>query len=1133
MEMRAKPGETSSARVPVAGTGTGAARAPLVSRSMRPMAMLRVVVVATGFCLSVCAMRSWAEEADMTANGEGRVHIVPPGGTPPWGSSDGGAGQTAVGPRICRWFRGKRAALSLRFDDSHPTHVEVAVPLLKEYGLIGTFLINPGEAEFGEERAAWESPAVLQAHELGNHTMNHQGARTDKEAEAEIGECADRIRQLQPERSSVLAFQPGGATLWLQRKPMEFFRQKYHLYEPTGSMSCSEDYEWFGFERFQERLDEAIAEGGWMQCHFHCIGEGHLGISEPLFRRLLEEARARSDEIWQDGIAAIYQYREERDGADVLAHGTGADTLTLSLACATDPEIYTHPLTLEVWLPAGCESGTVADAEGRPVEMWMEEAGDRRVLRFDVAPVDAAYTVRAAGLGAACRREVEVEMAAPGPHPYLFFNRADAPAILDKAGRAPASAMWERIKAQADELIGEDDDGAAGESMWDNRHRLRNLAFVYALTGEPAYATRAMPELEAILARDEWLMPKAEALETAEAICTLSIAYDWLYDALDEAKRSRIREAIVRDGIEPILRATEEGEWWTYWYRCNWGAVIYGQAGVAALSLLPDEPRAADWVRLCQQKVWHYTRSLGNDGGWGESGSYGVYGWTHAITFMDAIRHVSGGRVDLFSTGNVGELSDWFAYLMEPSQLNFIPFANSDTGTRGAVPILYRLAGEYRNGQAQHLANRVADRVESTDVFAYLWCDPTVEPRPLTELPRTKVFGSLDWAMLRNGWEDPEGVLFAFKGGQKDWDHQHHDLNSFVLYAYGEPLIIDLQYPHEVWGCRTEAHNTIMVEGKDQRGEVEVAGARGRPEHRSVIGGLVDVPWYTRFVGDASLGYEPEDVNSFVREVMYLRRSGESDPPDYFILFDEVDATKSSRIDWLLHTYGQVKVDRDRITIVQGKAAVEVTVIAPETFRYERAAKDLEEVGARSPFDSAQTVTTFKLWGAEPVQRGRFLSVIAPRPLARKEIRKVRAIRERNVLGAVVCQEGIEDVALFALEEPEADAAGVAFVGRSGMVRRAGGRVVKAALHDGQRLSANGVLLFETNSCGQAALSFDEEKVEAQLDLYDSSMVRIRAPRRPAEVLVNGDACAFEYEAELECVRIDSAEVREVSLLFR
>jgi hypothetical protein len=100
---------------------------------------------------------------------------------------------------------------------------------------------------------------------------------------------------------------------------------------------------------------------------------------------------------------------------------------------------------------------------------------------------------------------------------------------------------------------------------------------------------------------------------------------------------------------------------------------------------------------------------------------------------------------------------------------------------------------------------------------------------------------------------------------------------------------------------KTEAHNTVMVDGKEQAGRVNVAGGRDDPDHRGVIGDLIDTPWYARMVGDASMAYEPDNLTSFVREVMYLRHAGADTPPDYFVLFDDVDATGPSRYDWLLH----------------------------------------------------------------------------------------------------------------------------------------------------------------------------------------------------------------------------------------
>ncbi len=40
--------------------------------------------------------------------------------------------------------------------------------------------------------------------------MLHRGARTDAEAEAQIGKCAEHIWHLQPDESKVLSFQQGG-----------------------------------------------------------------------------------------------------------------------------------------------------------------------------------------------------------------------------------------------------------------------------------------------------------------------------------------------------------------------------------------------------------------------------------------------------------------------------------------------------------------------------------------------------------------------------------------------------------------------------------------------------------------------------------------------------------------------------------------------------------------------------------------------------------------------------------------------------------------------------------------------------------------------------------------------------------
>ena len=79
--------------------------------------------------------------------------------------------------RICRWYDGKKAALSFRFDDSHATHIEKAVPMLNEFDQVGTFLINPDREAYQQYHEVWENDVVRQGHELGDHTMLHRGWR--------------------------------------------------------------------------------------------------------------------------------------------------------------------------------------------------------------------------------------------------------------------------------------------------------------------------------------------------------------------------------------------------------------------------------------------------------------------------------------------------------------------------------------------------------------------------------------------------------------------------------------------------------------------------------------------------------------------------------------------------------------------------------------------------------------------------------------------------------------------------------------------------------------------------------------------------------------------------------------------
>ena len=76
----------------------------------------------------------------------------------------------AAGERA--WPEGRQGAVSLTFDDGRASQLEKVVPIMQEYGLLGTFYVNPRGKTEDEWRARLESWRAVQdaGHEVGNHS---------------------------------------------------------------------------------------------------------------------------------------------------------------------------------------------------------------------------------------------------------------------------------------------------------------------------------------------------------------------------------------------------------------------------------------------------------------------------------------------------------------------------------------------------------------------------------------------------------------------------------------------------------------------------------------------------------------------------------------------------------------------------------------------------------------------------------------------------------------------------------------------------------------------------------------------------------------------------------------------------
>jgi peptidoglycan/xylan/chitin deacetylase (PgdA/CDA1 family) len=309
---------------------------------------------------------------------------------------------SGVKMRIAKWHGGRAAALSIRFDDSHPTQLTKAVPILREYGFRGTFMINPGSSEsgsrrisdFDQYRAEWEALAKQGDHEFANHSAHHRGGFGDEDMEKEIGEAAQAIWKLSLGKSQLTALNLGGGTRWDTTRTLSYYLEKYHHFDASENSTGMDDSYGNRVENFRRTLDQHIQRGLWCRIHYHYIGDG-LSSTESNFRAALEVAKQQQDKLWIAGMADIYRYQTERNAAKLALIKSDPRELSFQLTCATAITLYDQPLTIELappasWNPQGI---VIKDAKGSVIPFKSVMLEGANALRFDLPPLEAVYSL--------------------------------------------------------------------------------------------------------------------------------------------------------------------------------------------------------------------------------------------------------------------------------------------------------------------------------------------------------------------------------------------------------------------------------------------------------------------------------------------------------------------------------------------------------------------------------------------------------------------------------------------------------------------------------------------------------------------------------------------------------------------
>ncbi len=356
--------------------------------------------------------------------------------------------------------------------------------------------------------------------------------------------------------------------------------------------------------------------------------------------------------------------------------------------------------------------------------------------------------------------------------------------------------------------------------------RISTLALMYRLTGRDPWLRRAVMELNAAANFRDW--NPSRFIETAEMTGAFALGYDWLYNSLSPEERIWIRESLVMKGLDPALPIYQQKAWWTREHY-NWNIVCNAGLTLGALAVAEDESaKSGDILRGALESIPHGLATFGTDGGWPEGPSYGEYVARYASVFFGALDTALGNDYGLSGFHGLDRAGRFRIYTTGPANRMF-NFADASEDP-GAAPGMFWMAKRFAVPAYAWSEQRQLERGARPDALDLAWFDREGKPPQPPAFALDSVFHGVGVASFRTAWEDPSALFIAVKGGDNKGPHAHLDLGTFVLDAGGVRWASDLgadeaavpgPQRNGVYRVRTEAHNTLLIDGENQDSKAE------------------------------------------------------------------------------------------------------------------------------------------------------------------------------------------------------------------------------------------------------------------------------------------------------------------------
>ncbi|KAF1717012.1 polysaccharide deacetylase [Pseudoxanthomonas yeongjuensis] len=241
----------------------------------------------------------------------------------------------AVETGVFAWPDGRKAAVSLAYDDALDSQLDNAIPALDRYGLKGSFYLQLSRDPVRLRLEEWRA-AARNGHELGNHTLFHQcsGSLQDRdwvEPQRDLDRTSAAAMKDQVLLANVMLTAIDGRTERTMTVPcgdvmatgvnyidavrQEFVAIKLGDGAVTPGMWKLDPYAvtvetpiGITGEQLIARVEEAARKGTMVNFTFHGVGGDYLSVSKQAHEELLQHLSTHRDIYWVDTFINLMAY---------------------------------------------------------------------------------------------------------------------------------------------------------------------------------------------------------------------------------------------------------------------------------------------------------------------------------------------------------------------------------------------------------------------------------------------------------------------------------------------------------------------------------------------------------------------------------------------------------------------------------------------------------------------------------------------------------------------------------------------------------------------------------------------------------------------------------------------------------